>query len=151
MLRYGQISRQGLELGVTPTPLVAVIDDDPEFLDLVRQIIEDEREYRVVTAIQGQGAIDFLLQHRPDVVILDIRLETPRLGAEILRSMRRHARLQHAPVIVCTADHRFLCENEAELRALRSEWLPKPFDIEDLLSKIDRALDSSGSRTSLAE
>jgi CheY-like chemotaxis protein len=136
---------------VTPSPLVAVIDDDPEFLALVHQIIDEERSYPVVATVHGQEAIAFLQQRRPDVVILDVRMETPRLGVEILRSMRRDAGLQHVPVIVCTADQRFLCENEAELRALRSEWLPKPFDIEDLLSKVDQAVRNAGPQAGFAE
>lgn len=121
-------------------PQITVINDDPDFLDLIQDLVEDTRNYNVHVMVQGLGAIEQLKGMAPDVVVLDIRLEYEKLGYHILEGIRRDPKLQQIPVIVCTADTVFLETHQGQLRKLGTDWLEKPFDINDLLKKIDAAV-----------
>jgi DNA-binding response OmpR family regulator len=121
-------------------PRIAVINDDPVFLELLQDFIQDARQYDVDALQQGMGAVDRLRSLTPDVVVIDIRLEYGRLGYHILEAMRRDNQLCSVPVIVCTADSRFLDEYATRLAELNVDTLAKPFDLDDLLDKLDAAL-----------
>lgn len=121
-------------------PSIVVINDDPDFLDMIQDLVADSRHYKVQVIQQGMGAVERLKQASPDVVVLDVRLEYDRLGYHVLEGMRRDQNLEQTPVIVCTADTDFLEQYQLHLRQLDSDWLEKPFRIEDLLRKIDDAI-----------
>lgn len=121
-------------------PCVVVVNDDPAFLDLIQDLVADSRNYEVAIIQEGMGAVERLKRMSPDVVILDIRMEYDRIGYHVLEGIRRDQRLERVPVIVCTADTQFLEEYRERLRQLNSDVLEKPFLIEDLLAKVDRAV-----------
>ena len=86
-------------------PRVTVVNDNPEFLELVRDILEDD-EY-ATTTIDGDvdGALERVIASRPDLVVLDLRLGTDKLhGWEIAQELRREPSLEGLPVIICSAD-----------------------------------------------
>jgi CheY-like chemotaxis protein len=121
-------------------PVIAVVNNDPDFLDLIQDLIEDSRRYDVRVFQHGMGVADKLRTIDPDVIVLDVRLEYSRLGYHLLESFRRDPRLQAVPVIVCTADTDFLEQYSERLTELGATVLRKPFDLNDLLSLIDGAL-----------
>jgi CheY-like chemotaxis protein len=120
--------------------LVAVINDDPAFLELISWVLEEEARYSVVVWDKGVGSIPKLKQHKPDLVILDIRLNDRESGQQILVEMRQDTELLLTPVIVCTADSRFVRENRGLLDDLGAVVLEKPFDLDDLESTVSQAL-----------
>lgn len=125
-------------------PRVVVINDDPGFLDLVQDLVTDTRSYEVEVFEKGLGAVERLKEISPDVIVLDVRLEYDRLGSHVLEGIRRNPILRRVPVIVCTADSGFLERHQVQLKRLQSDWIEKPFDIDDLLQKIDRAIANAG-------
>ncbi len=82
-------------------PLVLVVDDNPESLEMVASLLR-ARGFDVDTAVDGPGALDSLDRHRPDVVLLDVMMPAMS-GMEVLDRIR--ASPQHAaiPVILVTA------------------------------------------------
>jgi CheY-like chemotaxis protein len=127
-------------------PNVVVINDDPAFLDLIQDLVSDSRSYNVVTINMGMGAVERLRETSADAIVLDVRLEYDRLGYHVLEGIRRDPSLQGTPVIVCTADAEFLEHYKDQLQRLDADWLEKPFQIEDLLGKIDAALANTDGR-----
>lgn len=123
-------------------PLIAVINDDPAFLEFIASFLESETSYESVVWDDGVDSIDRLRQHRPDVVILDVKLGDQAVGQEILATMRNDNDLRWTPVIVCTADSVFLQEHADLLEALNADVLEKPFDLEVLERKVKDALSS---------
>jgi two-component system, NtrC family, response regulator GlrR len=121
-------------------PLVAVINDDPAFLELLSTFLTEDCNWRVVVWADGIDAVSKLRAHRPDVVILDIRLEDHDSGRAILAEIRRDTSLRAIPVIVCTADSQFLREHSGLLSELGADVLEKPFDLDTLESKVEQAL-----------
>ena len=120
--------------------LIAVVNDDATFLDLMHDLLTEEG-FRVIRWFARDGALAMLERERPALVLLDIRMEEPEAGLLLLREIRASKAIGTIPVIVCTADQRFLHEHAEMLSALRVQTLAKPFDLNALLAKISALLD----------
>jgi DNA-binding response OmpR family regulator len=122
------------------TPLIAIINDDPAFLEFIASFLEEETNYRTVVWDDGVDSLPKLRMHEPGLVILDVRLGDQAVGHQILQGMRQDSVLARTPVIVCTADTHFVRENSEVLRTLNADVLEKPFDLEVLEQKVELAL-----------
>lgn len=121
--------------------LIAVVNDDATFLDLMHDLLTEEG-FRVIRWFVRDGALAMLEREQPALVLLDIRMEEPEAGLLLLREIRASQAIGTIPVIVCTADQRFLHEHAEMLRTLRVQTLAKPFDLNALLAKISALLDA---------
>jgi signal transduction histidine kinase/DNA-binding response OmpR family regulator len=78
-----------------------VVDDDPQVVDLVRQLLEDE-PYEVIAATDGQEALEAIAQAPPHVILLDLLM--PRMdGFTVIEHLQRDPQCRQIPVIVLTA------------------------------------------------
>ena len=118
---------------------IVVVNDDPEYLDLARRVLEGEG-YRVLTTVAAVG-YRTVKETMPDLVILEV--VSPDLPEWHLLTMLK---LDHdtakIPVVVCTDGARALDREAVWLRAHGGELLLKPFGRDDLLAKV-RPLASS--------
>lgn len=124
----------GLEWAVTKKALILIVDDEPGPREALRFLLRDE--YKLLFAENGKGALALLGIHRPDLILLDIRM--PEMdGWDTLREIRQMGIT--APVIIMTAfPDRF---DQTKARALDvTEHFIKPFDLFDLQEKIREAL-----------
>ena len=117
------------------------MNDDALFLELMEQLLEEG--YRVLPINEGDQAYQRIKKHRPELVILDIRLGTPDAGWLVLEALRLDPSMRNIPVIVCSADFRALLESEEYLRRMGCECLPKPFDLDQLLTTLEKILGPS--------
>ncbi len=120
-------------------PVVLVVDDEPDIRRLVSDALRLEG-YRVRTAGDGQEALQRVAEERPDLILLDLML--PVMDGRQFCRLLTHTptatvRDGHIPVILVSAD-RHLRERAAELGAV--DYLPKPFDLDDLLAAVQRHL-----------
>jgi CheY-like chemotaxis protein len=108
---------------------ILVVDNDAAIRQMVGSIIELEG-YRVVTADNGAAALREIARARPGLILLDMRM--PEMdGWEFARALRAHpARI---PVVVMTAG-RDPDQWAREIGAV--DFLAKPFDIDELVSKV---------------
>lgn len=84
-------------------PTILLVDDEPEFLTLLSQQLE-EAGYTVHTAADDLAALYLFDEHRPDMVILDIRFGSDeRRGLDILKTIRRDRADAATPVLMLTA------------------------------------------------
>jgi CheY-like chemotaxis protein len=124
---------------------VTVVNDNPEFLDLVRDILEGDR-YET-TQIDGDrpDAVDLIRSSRPDVLMIDVRLGIPGdHGWEIAQQVRSEPQFTELPVLLCSADTLALEGLESGLAQTRRVMtLAKPFTIDELVSTIDELLAGS--------
>ena len=80
---------------------VLVVDDDPNVVSLVRQLLEDT-PYEISAAADGLEALEAIARRRPDVVLLDLLM--PRLdGFGVIEGLRENPETRDLPVIVMTA------------------------------------------------
>jgi DNA-binding NtrC family response regulator len=115
-------------------PLILVVDDDPGLRESLRLILEDE--YEILDVSDGAQALDVVHSSQVDLVLLDIRL--PGMdGITVLERLK--AMDEHVEVILVTA----VKEVRSAVAAMRLgafDYLTKPFEEEEVLSSISRAL-----------
>lgn len=83
-------------------PKVLVVDDEPDIVEILRYNLQ-KHYYTVLTASNGNDAVDIAITEIPDLIILDIRM--PGIsGIETCRKIRTFDSLKSIPVLFLTAD-----------------------------------------------
>ncbi len=134
MLSASATSQNDPMHAVTPGPSVLIVEDDPNVRSTLEQLLRFEG-YQVRLASDGREALDLLEHTRPDLAVVDVMM--PRLdGLSLCRALRRRG--DRLPILVLTARHQ-VGDRVAGLDAGADDYLPKPFDTEELLARL-RAL-----------
>jgi len=128
---------------------VTVVNDNPAFLELVHDILEDDRFE--ATAIDGDkaDALEAIRASRPDILMIDLRMGMDELhGWDIAQRVRAEPDFEGLPVLVCSADVLALKRLEDDLETnLHVGTLLKPFSIDDLTAALERLLTGAGPGT----
>jgi len=115
---------------------VLVVDDNEANRKLLQDKLKNEY-FHVITAVDGEDAIEKALAEEPDVILMDVMM--PKLnGVEACRQLKMDPRTEHIPIVLVTA----LNEREDRLRGLGAgadDFLNKPVNDLHLLSRV-RAL-----------
>lgn len=113
---------------------ILTADDDPQILRLVARNLQFEG-YEVVTATDGQEALDHIESQRFDLAILDVMM--PRLdGFTVCARVREFSSM---PIIIVTARG----QDQDKIRGLdlgADDYLAKPFSVEELLARVRAVL-----------
>ncbi|HVL95508.1 MAG TPA: response regulator transcription factor [Solirubrobacteraceae bacterium] len=113
---------------------VLVADDDPDVLALVGRLVEGAG-HRVVSAGDGQEALQAVFERRPDLVVLDIGM--PKLhGWQVLERIRE---VSDVPVLMLTG-HSDELDKVRGLREGADDFVTKPFGTQELAARIDALL-----------
>nr|WP_121274192.1 response regulator [Pedobacter schmidteae] len=119
---------------------ILAVDDDREIVDVIKIILEDEG-YEVSTLTNGKNIFDVITSIRPDLILLDVMLAGMD-GREICKSIKSHAIFKYIPIVMISATHNL--QNLLKLPGSPNDFLSKPFDIENLISKVRTQLAISG-------
>ena len=122
-------------------PLVLVVDDDPHILSVLGLGLQ-AKHFDVLTAGDGRSALEILARQPPDLTFLDIQMPGAN-GIEILRRIRQERPL--LPVIIMTAHGSIAYAVEA-MKEGATDFVTKPFDMDQLLLIIDRVMGREGLR-----
>jgi CheY-like chemotaxis protein len=115
---------------MTPTPLVLVVDDDPDILDAICDILEAEG-YRVARARHGVEALEQVETELPAVILLDLMMPVMD-GLAFAQTLRSRPGKQGIPIVVISADG-----NPQKAASVGARgFLAKPFDIDALLAHV---------------
>jgi two-component system sensor histidine kinase ChiS len=117
---------------------IALLDDDPGFAEVVRDLLEAEGDYAVDVHATWQDAVDFVAERRPDLVILDMLFGGEQQGLVALLELRSAPATGQIPVIVCSADRVSLRSYAALLATYGVPAIEKPVDLDELLRTIER-------------
>ncbi len=115
------------------TGRVLLVDDEPALLKVLGIKLRVSG-FEVVTARDGVEALKLVEAVRPDILLLDVLLP----GMDGLRVLEKLRRFSDLPVIV------FSAQPENAQKAFShgaDDFLPKPFDVDDLVGRIDRLID----------
>ena len=115
---------------------IALIDEDTALLSLLHQLLAQFEGYEVLICTEGDQAYRFVQEHRPDLVVLDVRMGGEEAGWAILEALIGDAATRPIPVIVCSAAGRDLQERAPQLRERGVDVLAKPFDVDVLLERV---------------
>jgi DNA-binding response OmpR family regulator len=77
---------------------ILIADDEPNIL-LSLEFLMQREGYRVLVARDGQEALDSILQHRPDLVLLDVMMPR-KSGFDVLQAMREREDLSAVRVLM---------------------------------------------------
>jgi DNA-binding response OmpR family regulator len=112
-----------------------VVNDNPEFLELMDALLEEGSGYDVTT-IDGDTLDDVepIRRSRPDLLIIDLRLRRDGLaGWDVLTAVRADSELAQLATILCIGDLQGLEEHAEAITAdARVATLQKPFHVEEL-------------------
>jgi DNA-binding response OmpR family regulator len=114
-------------------PLILVVDDTPENLEIVSMRLSTQ-PYEIATAADGEEGLEKAKALRPDLILLDIMM--PKLdGIDVTRRLKGDASLPFIPIILLTAksDAKDIV---AGLEAGGDDYLTKPFDHSSLLARV---------------
>jgi chemosensory pili system protein ChpA (sensor histidine kinase/response regulator) len=126
-------------------PVALLVEDDELVARSIRSLLERNR-IQVVSATDGQEALDLLDRTRVDIVLLDLMLPGVN-GFQFLRALQ-HTEQEDLPVVVVTS--RTDPVNHFWARRLgATEYIEKPVDTDYLMEVVDRCLRSRELRTAL--
>jgi len=126
---------------VRTPPLILVVDDDKSNVDILRTRLQAQG-YEVVSATDGEAALEAAQAHRPDLILLDVNM--PKLdGLEVCRRLKADATLPFMPIVLVTAraEPRDVV---AGLDAGADEYLTKPVDHRALVARVRSMLRIKG-------
>ena len=118
---------------------VLLVDDDVELVELMTKVLEEDGRFEVRVATTGFDAGMMVKEYRPDIIVLDVMLPDIN-GKEVCHRVRADSTLE---------DVRILCISgmieEDKVQDLKlsgaDDFLPKPFEIEDLIDRMCAMLD----------
>ncbi len=117
---------------------IVMIEDDTDICDMISKFLEDY-QYKIYCASNGSEGIKVCQNIMPELILLDLML--PALsGSEVLKQIRRFT---DCPVIVVSA--KSMVQSKVELlRMGADDYMTKPFDLYELLARIEANLKRSG-------
>lgn len=122
----------------TSTNPILVVDDDPSIRQTLIWALEDEG-FSVESVADGRQALQYLEQHRPTLMLLDMGL--PYVDGARVADGARAVYGASMPIVVLSADGRAM-EKGLSLGAVAA--LRKPFELDELLEVVHHAMECPG-------
>jgi DNA-binding response OmpR family regulator len=122
-------------------PKIIVVDDDKTSTALFEQVLLMNK-YDVVTLNESAKTLETATESKPDLIILDLMMPEPD-GFKVCRMLRANPLFRRTPIIIVTA----LNDLDSKLVAMgagASDYLVKPFHIDQLFSIIEKQLNKNG-------
>lgn len=125
-------------MGNAPSKIV-IVDDNTDYLFTMKTFLS-RNGFEVETAPDGQTGIELIKKERPDLILLDVMMETTFSGFEVCRQIRNDSELKSIPIIGITG-----MEDELGLKFDKYDdedyfspdaFFDKPVDKDALLEKI---------------
>jgi serine phosphatase RsbU (regulator of sigma subunit) len=117
---------------------ILIVDDEPYNLDYLEQEL-DRLDYQIITAVNGQDALNIVQTNSPDLILLDIMM--PVLdGFEVLLHLKTNPTTRDIPVIVISASN----DLQSVVKGIQlgaEDYLPKPFEPTLLHARISSSLE----------
>ncbi len=80
---------------------ILVVDDDPDFTETVKVILES-KQYAVVTAADRTEGMEKISTEKPDLLILDVMMSTWQDGFEMARELKKDTEFKDMPILMVT-------------------------------------------------
>ncbi len=129
---------------------VMVFNDSKEILELFHEILTGEG-YEVILGSFGIDDLPEIERIKPDLLVLDYVVGRERSGWQLLQKLKMRRSTASIPCVVCTTAIKLAQDLEGYLASKAVSVVLKPFDIDDLLTAIKKALEFGDSAVSLAE
>jgi DNA-binding response OmpR family regulator len=118
---------------------ILAVDDNEDILEILKLILEGY-DYDVMTLADGHLLIEHIKEYKPDLILLDIMLGDMD-GRELCRIVKSNHETHDIPIIMISASHNLT--ERSKLYESPNDFLAKPFDISDLISKVQTHLSAA--------
>jgi DNA-binding response OmpR family regulator len=122
---------------------ILIVDDEMDLVSVLRMGLEIEG-FEVIEAMDGEEGLRRARQDRPDLMVLDLML--PKMdGYKVCRALKFDERFRNLPILILSArsgdaDRKLALEMGAD------QFVTKPYEMADLVSKIRQHLDRASKR-----
>jgi CheY-like chemotaxis protein len=122
---------------------IVVVNDNPDFLEVMADLLHDHRYAATVVDGDRDNAIELVRAAEPDGLIIDLRLGRDELhGWDVLKEIRSDAELSDLPTVICSADLEALESLRDSLGGMRRvATVTKPFTIAEMLATLEHVLE----------
>jgi len=123
---------------------ILIIDDDRDYKNIWKIVLE-KNSFEVVTADNGEEGLALFEKEKPDLIILDVMMETPDKGFRVGEEIKKKVGILGTPIIIASAttDGTGSRDIDREMDWIPAEiYMEKPFTEEALLKNIDSLLRS---------
>lgn len=118
-----------------PSDLILLVDDEPSIIELARMYLEREG-YRILTAADGESALDVSAKEKPALIVLDVMLSGAD-GFDVCRRLRSAG--NDVPIVMLTARDEDI-DKILGLELGADDYLSKPFNPRELTARIKAIL-----------
>lgn len=121
---------------------IVVVNDNPEFLEVMADLLHDHRYAATVIDGDRDNAVELVRAAEPDGLIIDLRLGRDELhGWDVLKQVRSDPALSELPTVICSGDVEALDGViDAVAGMPRVATIQKPFAIDEMLATLDHVL-----------
>jgi len=108
---------------------ILIVDDDPDITEAMKVVLESNG-YRVDSATDSEQAMELVKSTKPDLIIMDVIMNTLREGFLLSRQLKDNPRYKHIPILMISAAKEKI-GIDFKPAAGDEQWLP----VEDFLDK----------------
>jgi CheY-like chemotaxis protein len=129
------------QLPLPSPPTVLIVDDDPDFVEVTRIVLRDAG-FKVLDAPDGETGLSVLRKHYPDLIILDVMMNSLLEGISTTWTIRADKDLQNTPILMVSsiADSQFAEAFPTDEYVPVDNFLCKPIAPQQLLDQVKRLL-----------
>jgi CheY-like chemotaxis protein len=126
-----------------PEPKVLIVDDDSDFQDAIRVLMESAG-YSILSAYSAREGLEMARRQRPDAILLDIIMDSTTDGFEFCREARRDPLIKHTPIVGVSAVEARMGphsspDHDQELFPVDG-YLRKPVEVRELVAELKRLI-----------
>ncbi|NLS76564.1 MAG: response regulator [Chloroflexi bacterium] len=118
-------------------PTILVVDDDPDFVEWVRLVLEPQG-HQILTAPNGQSGLRLAEEAQPDLVLLDVIMSSVLDGLRMSQQMRESAACRGIPILMVTSiantDYAELFPTDEYIHI--DDFISKPIAPQELVARV---------------
>lgn len=122
-----------------PVPKVLLVDDDPDFVEATKAILET-KPFEVVVAYDGREGLEKARSEKPDAIILDVMMPPPD-GYAVCAELKRDPECKRIPILLLTAVMQALPHTlytiDMGLRTEADDYIDKPVEPRELVRRVE--------------
>lgn len=118
---------------------VVAVNSEPDFLEAIRTLLQEEH-YNVTTTNNVSTTFDSMIALEPDLVIIDIRFGHDASWDLFVRLNEDPTTTSYPMILTSTDEHLLECAEQLQACSAHREYLVKPFDLDELLTKIQKLI-----------
>ena len=123
---------------------IVIVDDNADVLQVMKLLL-DSRGFEVIATTNGEETFNLVNAFQPALIFLDIHLSGMD-GRQISKQLKTTEETKHIPVILFSAN---IIKGSTLIESMADEFIAKPFDIHELILKVNKLIGNADSPESM--